>query len=349
LLILKLFNKHTNDNFFIEIKDGINIDKFAQQNPNFMKTHFLKAITMCIVVFSLTGCSKKDDNSKADPDAKQHNEDISNIKSESDNVNTDINQLLNSLSGFGKTGEMTAVNICGATIDSSQQNAATPTIFINFDGTTVCPNPRRIRSGQVKVELIAGNKWTDQGAKLRVTHTNYKVQFPDLNNHFVTFNGTKYMTNVEGINWLSIYFGTSTAKFRERSDDMMVTFDNGQTASWNFARISEWGIKNGNEIYAIVNGDTTINGKTIDSWGQTRFGTNFITEMIQPWKSGTACGWWNPTQGIYTSVTDGFTITATFGVNQSGNQVSSGCAYGLKLEWELTNSGNSGDIVLKYL
>jgi hypothetical protein len=100
-------------------------------------------------------------------------------------------------------------------------------------------------------------------------------------------------------------------------------------------------------ISATVNGDTIMSGKTIDSWGQTRYGTNFTTQMIQPWVSGTTCGWWNPTQGNYTSVTDSFTVTALLGVNSSGNQVSSGCAYGFKLNWTLANN-YSGQAILQY-
>ncbi len=299
----------------------------------------------------LSSCSRKSKlNDTADPNAKQHNEDVSNIKSESDNLNSDINQILNGVTGFGKNGAIEAVSVCGATIDSSQQYSATPTLYINFDGSTVCPNPSRIRSGQIKIELISGAKWTDAGAVLRVTHTAYKIKFPTLNNHFVTFNGTKYLTNVNGINWISIYFGTSTAKIRERSYDMTVTFENGQTSSWKLARLSEWGIQNQNlnQIYAIVNGDTIIGGKTIDSWGVTRFGTSFRTEMLQAWKSGTACGWWHPTQGKYTSVTDDFSITAIFGVDQSGNQVSAGCPYGFKLNWILNANSSSGEAVIGY-
>ena len=106
--------------------------------------------------------------------------------------------------------------------------------------------------------MIAGAKWSDVGAKLRITHTNYKVIFPSLNNHFVTFNGTKYLTDVNGIDWLGIYFGTKTALLRERCYDMTVTFENGQTSLWKSARTSEWGIKNYAEIYATVNGDTII-------------------------------------------------------------------------------------------
>lgn len=313
-----------------------------------MKARNIHLLVLAVSILIVTSCTKAKNNAIADPNAKQHNEDVSNTKSESDNINSDVNNALTNISGFGKNGSLEALSICGASIDSSQKNAAIPSITITFDGTTVCSNPSRIRSGTVKVELISGAKWTDAGAKLRVTHTNYKVTFPSLNNHYLVFNGTKYLTDVNGINWLTIYLGSSTASIRERCYDMQVTFENGQTSLWKSARLSEWGIKNGSEIYAIVNGDTTINGKTIDSWGVTRFGTNFTTEMIQPWKSSTTCGWWRPTQGKYTSTTDNFSVTATFGVNSSGTQISSGCAYGFKLNWTLTSNNASGEVILGY-
>jgi hypothetical protein len=310
------------------------------------KTIFILALVAGAIT---TSCKKRDTNNViADPNAKQHNQDVNNTKSESDNINTDINNALSNIQGFGKQEGVEAISICGATIDSSHQFDPIPYILINFDGTTVCSNPSRIRSGQVKVELIAGTKWTDIGAKVRVTHINYKVKFPSLNNHFVTFNGIKYITNVNGIDWIGIYLGTKTALLRERAYDMTVTFENGQTANWSLARTSEWGLKNFNQAYTTVNGDTVIGGKTIDSWGQTRFGTNFQTEMVRPWKSGTNCGWWKPTEGKYTSTTDNFSVTATFGVDANGNQTNSGCPYGFKLEWNLFNQSKSGSAVLSY-
>ncbi|MFN8309975.1 MAG: hypothetical protein U0T73_08425 [Chitinophagales bacterium] len=312
-----------------------------------MRLSHLSLAAMLLTALIFTSC-KKNDSVAVDNNSKQHNEDVSNSKSESDNLNTDVNTALSNISGFGKNEGVQSWSVCGATIDSSQQHGSTPTIIITFDGTTLCNN--RIRGGIVKVELISGSHWSDAGAMLRITHTNYKVTFPSLNNHSLTFNGVKYLTDVNGINWINVYFGTSTILLKERSYNMTVTFDNGNTASWNIARRSEWGISNGNigQIYAIVNGDTTINGKTIDSWGVTRFGTNFVTQMVQPWKSGTACGWWRPTQGIYTSTTDNFTITATFGVDQNGNQIASGCAYGFKLNWNVNNGGSTGETTLAY-
>lgn len=315
-----------------------------------MKTNRITLLIISISMMIISSCTKLTNNSPADPNAKQHNEDVSNTKSESDNLNTDINNILREVQGFGKKEGIEAFSICGATVDTTHQFDPTPTVTINFDGTTACGNPSRKRSGQIKVELIQGNKWSDPGAMLRVTHLNYKVIFVTLNNHYLTFNGTKYLTNVDGFDWVNYYFtGSLTSRIRERSNDMLVTFENGQTESWNSARLSTWNIANYSTITATVNGDSISNGKTIDSWGTTRFGTNFTTEMISPWKSGTACGWWRPTQGKYTSVTDNFSVTATFGVNQNGQAVTSGCgAYGFKLEWNYNSGTATGNTVVAY-
>ncbi|MFN8277051.1 MAG: hypothetical protein U0T84_06190 [Chitinophagales bacterium] len=305
------------------------------------------------LVLLLSSCAKKTDTTNTvtvDGNSKQHNEDVQNTKTESDNVNTDINGALSGISGFGKNGAVGALySICGATIDSSHASGSQPYIDIHFDGITNCSG--RIRSGDIRVQLISGAHWSSVGAMLQVTHTNYKVTFPGLNNHSLTFNGVKYLTDVSGIDWIGVYFGTKTVSIRERSYNTTVTFDNGNVSSWNSFRLSTWGISNGTtnpQYYAIVNGDTTIDGKVIDSYGKTRFNTDFITEMVQPWKSGTACGWWRPTAGIYTSRTDRFTITATFGTDASGTQVTSGCAYGFKLNWALDSGSVTGERVLAY-
>lgn len=309
-----------------------------------MKKHILVSLLLAVVV--LHSCIK--DNKGADPNAKQHNEDASNIKSESDASNNEINNYIQGISAFGKNSSTLATDICGASYDTTDINDPIPTLYINFDGTTVCPNPNRKRSGQVKVELINGTRWSDINAQLRITYINYKVTFVDLSNHFVTFNGVKILTNVNGIDWIGVLLGTKTILLRERCNDMTVTFENGQTSQWLSARTCEYGFNPGTaEIYVTVNGDTTVGGKVLDSWGVTRFGTNFTTEMQQPWKSNTTCGWWRPTQGIYKHVTDNFTFTATFGTNASGTQVSSGCAYGFKFDWSLS-SGGSGNLVLPY-
>ena len=299
-----------------------------------MKTKPVILFAICLGLLFFAGCSKTKTNNNyttPDPNAKQHNEDVNNVKSESDNSNTDVNNALSANTRFGKNNSVEAFSICGAVIDSSHQDSVHPYLLIIFDGVTPCNG--RIRSGTVKAELIAGTKWVDVGAQLKLTYTNYKIIFTNLNNHYVTFNGIKYLTDVNGIDGLTWFFtGSITAILKERTYNMTVTFENGQTSSWNSARLTTWSTVNHYTITATVNGDTTINGKTIDSWGTTRWGTNFTTEMVQPWVSGTACGWWAPTSGKYTSSTDNFSVTATLGVNSGGTQVTSGCAWGLKLD-----------------
>ncbi len=297
------------------------------------------AIGAGIVVAS---CKPKESSSNLDSNVESHNQDVNNTKSESDNLNTDVNNALINISGFGKNGEVQAYSICGAVIDSSHQfDSPNPYITFTFDGQTNCDG--RIRSGVVKVKLIQGTAWTDVGAKLEITHTAYKVVYTYHNNHFLVFNGIKYLTNVNGYDPWQVWLGLQTVSIRERATNLTVDYENGQTAHWSVARLSSWSMSNsGYQINATVNGDTVVGGKTLDSWGVTRFGTNFTTEMIQPWKSNTTCGLWRPTSGKYTSVTDSFSITATLGVNTSGNQISSGCAHGLKLDWTLgVHSGNA--------
>ena len=313
-----------------------------------MKYNRLILASMMAFALIFASCTKVKNGTTADSNASQHNQDVTNVKSESDNVNTDVNNVMVNMPAFGKTSATQAISICGATIDSSHANGSQPYVVINFDGTTVCPNPNRIRSGSIKAQLISGAHWSSAGAVLLLTYTNYKVQYPALNNHYLTFNGTKYLTDVDGIDWVNYYFtGGVTTRLRERTYNMTVTFDNNYTSSWNCARLSTWSVSNYSTFTATVNADTVIGGKNIDSWGLTRFGTNFQTEMNQPWVSGTTCGWWNPTSGQYTSTTDSFTVSALLGVNSAGNQQGSGCAYGIKLNWNY-GTRTSGEAIIAY-
>lgn len=130
---------------------------------------------MIIAVVISTGCTKKPASSPtANSNASQHNQDVQNTKSESDNSNNEVNTALTNTSGFGKNSSAESFSICGATIDSSHQHdSPNPYLVINYDGQTVCPEPDRIRSGSVKVELVSGTSWVNAGAQVLVTYTNY--------------------------------------------------------------------------------------------------------------------------------------------------------------------------------
>lgn len=308
-------------------------------------------LSMCIMVlacvFVFTSCKKKETGT-ADPNAKQHNEDVSNTKSESDNLNTDINNVIKD-SGFGKK-EGTQATIEGCAIDLTHQGENPPYVVFTFDGTAH-GNPLRKREGVIKVTLINGTHWSQAGAVLEVKHEAYKVTFVNLNNHYLIFNGTKYLTNLYGITYPTLTTFTETIK--ERSNDMRVTFENGQEETWNCARRTTLSGTffpiSAISADVIVEADSIDGTRKIDSWGKTRFGTNFTTEMITSWKSGTHCGWWKPTQGKYTSTTDNFSITATASVDQEGNVVTTDCGgYGYKLEWNYNSGTATGNVVIPY-
>ncbi len=301
-------------------------------------------VLACVVVF--TSCKKKETGT-ADPNAKQHNEDVSNTKSESDNLNNDINTVIKD-SGFGKK-EGVQATIEGCTIDLTHQGENPPYIVFTFDGTAH-GNPSRKREGVIKVTLVNGTHWSQAGSVLKVEHIDYKVTFVNLNNHYLVFNGTKYLTNQTGLVY-DLFTTAFSETIKERSNDMKVTFENGQQESWNCARLSTWsGTLTPLVLNATVEADSiSPGGKRIDSWGTTRFGTNFTTEMITAWKSGSACGWWKPTQGKYTSTTDNFSITATASVDREGNVVNTACAgYGYKLEWNYNSGTATGTVVIPY-
>ncbi|HRG57679.1 MAG TPA: hypothetical protein PK323_01910 [Bacteroidia bacterium] len=307
-------------------------------------TQFLGIISLAAIL--IVSCKKKEENTTLDENTKQFNEDANDIKSESDNVNNDINSSINNTSIGGRNSASYSSELCGVTIDSSQ--IANKILFYNFDGITPCFSPSRTRGGQIKVELINGNTWKDVGAVLKMTYINFKVTKLS-NNHSITFNGVKTLKNVNGINWLTFILSTSNFKFQERALNVQVAFHDGTQATWNSTRVTTWDYIQANATpgipYGYVkftsNGDTTLNNTSnTDSWGINRAGNAFITYYQSPWVSNSYCGFWRPNSGSLTHVVGGSsTLTVDLGVDQSGNASTLACAYGYKVTW--TPSGGT--------
>ena len=300
----------------------------------------------------LLSCKKKEENVELDEKVKQFNEDANEIKSESDNVNNDINSSINNTSIGGRTSASYSSELCGVTIDSSQ--IANKILFYNFDGTTPCFSPSRTRSGQIKVELINGTSWKNVGAVLKISYINFKVTKLS-NNNSITFNGTKTLKNVNGINWLTFLLGTSNFKFQERALNVQVTFSDGTQATWNSARLTTWDYIQANATpgipYGYVkftsNGDTALSStQNVDSWGLNRNNQSFITFYNAPWISNSYCGFWRPTSGsVNHSVVGANNFSLQLGVDQSGNPSTLPCAYGYKVSWTPTGGTAQSQII----
>lgn len=302
------------------------------------KRFFFLSILAASLALTTSCLKKKAEKQELDDDTKQFTEDANEVKGEIDNVDNDINSALND-TRIGRVRATYSSPLCGATIDTSQ--VSNNIVFFNFDGTTPCFSPSRTRAGQIKVQLIAGNNWADQGAKLKIDYINFKITRLS-NQHSLTLNGTKIWENVNGNNWLGFLAGTTTLKYRERALNINVTFHTGAQATWNIARVTEWNFIQANAVsgipYAHVrftsSADSTINGlPNVDSWGTNQAGNAFTTQFLSPWVSNSYCGFWRPVNGYVVHTVNGANYTLLLGVDENGNTSTLPCAYGYKVTW----------------
>jgi hypothetical protein len=321
----------------------------------------LKIILICSLSFIAFFYSCKKDKQEEeqvtlDSQFKQFNSDGNTIKSESDQADNDINNSLSSIPAFGRlrpeSAQLLSSPLCGVIIDSSQ--IANKILFYNFDGTTPCFSPSRTRAGQIKVQLTSGQHWSDAGAILTLTYTNFKItRLSDSKS--ITFNGVKTLKNINGNDWFGFVAGTSTLKYQERALNVNVTLDNNLSATWNSARVTEWNYVSAGTNPSIpydyiaftASGDTALNGQSnVDSWGINRYGYNFTTYYTASIVSNTYCGLWRFTAGRLVHNVNNADYTLTLGVDQNGNATPYSCAYGFKVGW--TANGSPRSVILSY-
>jgi hypothetical protein len=303
-------------------------------------------------ILFLSSCKKDDDDSnngggpskeQMSEQQSQFNNDANDFRGESDQADNDVNQSMQDNPGFDKMGASNFSG-CGYTIDDSTA-ITNNTVYFNFDGTTTCSG--RKRSGVIKVQLVSGSSWSDAGSEIQMTYINYKVTRTS-DGASMEFDGSKRMRNVNGHNWIEFFAGVKTYKYEEHVSNLMVTYNSGQTATWNCARTTEWSYNITQGVVFKADGDTTINGhQNTDSWGTNRYGASFLISYNSPWESNTTCGLWKPTSGVIVHHMDNGTYTLTLGVNQSGVPTPASCSYGFKVNWTASN-GNAGLVVVAY-
>jgi hypothetical protein len=314
-----------------------------------MKTSILK-IAFVVISFSAIMVSCGAFKKLLNPNVQKFNEDYNTYKSELESLDSDLDNALKDIEGFGKTDQTSGIAsspLCGVTIDCTLISQGI--LIFNFDGVTPCFSPSRTRSGAVQVELINGNNWADAGAVMKQTFIDYKVTILS-NNRSIEVNGIKTLKNVNGHDWWGWILGNVDHTYESRAFDVQVVFDNGQTAVWNHARTStiSWNPANADPIVTSahlaysVNGDTTLNGvPTVDSWGTNRFGDAFTTRYEEPITSNTYCGLWRFSTGRLVHEVAGDDFTLDLGVDQQGNHASTVCAYGFQVSWNVGNNSNS--------
>jgi hypothetical protein len=297
----------------------------------------LPVFAIAISLFS-TSCDRNNNPTTVDANEQQHSIDADRVKSESDQVVSDAESVLSATS-VGRVSGTTGASLCGASVDTSL--IAQKTITITYDGTTNCSG--YVRSGSVQLKLVNGNRWRDAGAVVEITHTNYKV-VRQADSKFITFNGVKYVTNLNGSM-------TLTRAYKERGANLNVTFDDNTQRNWSLARHWEVNITSLSPLAVnyTVTGDTTINGiSNVMAWGTNRYNVSFTNSTPVAILMTNECGFNRPKSGKMVHTLSGKgTLTATAGVDASGNAVTSGCAYGYKLEWAGDN-GSTASVIKPY-
>ncbi len=305
----------------------------------------IKSILFGLLVLSLISCKKETEAPQPDQQSLSQVEDNSDLKSEGDQANTDVTDALDNFKSIN--GRIARKVICGCEIDSVGEK----TIRLRYDGVTPCGSPSRTRAGTITFELIEKERWAMQGAVIRITLANYKVTKLS-NSKSWTFNGTKYLTNVKGYGaYLQYLAGTDSLIFRERARDMNVVVNDGSQITYNIARTSSWKnifYPNRSVTQFASEGDTTINGlEKTDTWGINRFGNNFTSQYLSRFTSDSYCKFYAPRSGTIQHKSNGNVLTIYMGVNETGQADTRDCAYGWKINWNLS-SGASGEKIFSY-
>jgi hypothetical protein len=271
----------------------------------------------------------------------EHARDAADFDAEAAEILQNID-LTASSSGM-KGGRTEAINICGASADST---TVPGTIILTFDGTTPCVNGTRKRSGQIKLTLTNGRLWVNSGAELKAEFVNYRIEWLATGRK-QTFNGIKTVKNVSGGSiTLSAQAAVNATIIHEIRGNFNVLFESGASAVWNFARKRETVVAGANNISVTITGIGSYSGmNNLAAWGKNRFGGDFYTVISTPIQANKSCGFHKPTAGVVIHDGQYRDISVTFGTDASGNPMTS-CPTHFKVLFE--KNGNTHTRIVAY-
>ncbi len=285
-------------------------------------------IALGIISLTLNACRK--DKEGTGDDFKNQTiaaRDEADMEAASEQSLEDINSAIDGSSLAGKALGPRPFVLCGSTVDTSQK--AQGRITITYDGTSVCNGKKR--TGSVLIQFPAGKKWRDVGTRISATFNSLKFTRV-IDGKSITLDGQKSITNVNG-GIVSEQTNGQTIVHKVRGN-LSLTFDNGTVRNWVVARLKT--ITLIDSVYQLkVEGDTTVDGTAnVVIFGTNRAGRAFRVAIATPIIANSTCFFYRPVQGVKVHSGLEREIIVTFGVDEGGNSVSSGCAYGYKAEWK---------------
>ncbi len=245
-----------------------------------MKNFKILSLFVAVLLLAFNSCKKEEDDPII-PEISTPGEQGSNdetARTEYDNAIDDIfSALENTGISTGRSASGSGVILpCGVVrIDSTGG-----TYKFVYDSTTNCQ--KRVLSGSITASLISGTMWSDSGAQMTLTFTNYKVLFT-VNNQTLTFNGVLTITNVNGGKVWMVLSPTNKTIVHKISGNLNITFDNNSndTRAWAITKKRTYQSTDG--TFAGVTWMLEADGTNAEV-GTAKDGTPFITTIPTPIK-----------------------------------------------------------------
>jgi hypothetical protein len=308
-----------------------------------MKTRFFISLAASALAAGLiiacnksnsTGANGPNNSTTANTSQTQmqtQSDDQSQVATEMDAAETDINNSLNASAAFngasttsttsgvvtegGTTGLILDLGICDATVTTDTANGQRQ-LVITYNGANCRGN--RIRTGVITISIPIGTHWRDKGAVVTVNIDNLKIT--RVRDHkTITLNGTYTFTNVTG-GLLRDLASLGTITHTIAASGLTVQFADSATRTWSVAKQRVFTYNNGVVITTTgTHSDGTHNDISI--WGTNRFGNSFVTRIVQPMVIEQSCDW-RLTSGETETVRPAVTLDITYGLDSTGNPTS---------------------------
>jgi hypothetical protein len=275
----------------------------------------LALMTFFLAVVSIS-CKKQDTkDTDYNSEASAQSDDQSQFSAQVDAVANETNAILESTGSMAQRLMDVQSLLCNATfvVDSS---ASTRTIAITYNGVDC--SAQYTRTGVVNVSIGSGVHWKNAGAAITVSYQNVVITRV-LDGKNITINGSHLITNVSG--GLFINFPTVTSITHSiTSSNMSVKFGDATQRTWQMAKQRVFTYNNGLVITTTgTHSEGTSNN--IAEWGTNRFGTAFTSAITTPLVVRQDCNF-RLVSGQIKHIVPLFTVTATFGLNDTGTPIS---------------------------
>lgn len=296
-----------------------------------MKNKFIKVCLILGVSALVLSCGRRDDD-----DTKPNNNSDNNFsnyeltvstqqsgdnKEVEENVDQAIQDVTGQLSSYAG-GREDALGACGYTVATITGNKKSFKITFTGEDCALVGS----REGTITVTLVAGDKYTDKGAKWNMVFDGYGITKKGKK---LSLKGTHVVENITGGAPYQILIpnisNVTTVSLLVTSADMNITFDTTKASrQWNVARKIMWSNVNNEVIWTLEGAGSADGYDNLVTWGTNRAGANFYTQISSPITiNASKCGLFRPTGGerIHNVVVNGntkLTSTESFEYNSSG-------------------------------